>query len=368
MSQALATRIDNLQDLCAARLRDCLDSRTGRFGRQIRDGAWAPTLGTESLTSSAICLIGLHRAGIPPRAVVADPAALCRDLAAGLRDEAYPGALGLVLWANSAVRGAAPLVLLAEAGFGPADLELILPGLTTMEVAWLVSGLLHAGVPALRPATIAALRELESRLDAETLVFRHASAAAPLRHRMRRQIANFADQIYPLQALSFAAIVLSDAARRQLADRCGARLVAAQGPLGQWWWHHDAANGAVAEAYPVYSVHQHSMAPMALRALALAGGHAHAAAVASSRAWLHANELGLDLVEPASGIIWRSVEREEGTAAHRLRQACLLAGLPTPEPQSPRFRLNREIRPYEWGWLLYATAIEGSTPAAGHIV
>ena len=103
-------------------------------------------------------------------------------------------------------------------------------------------------------------------------------------------------------------------------------------------------------------------------ALALAGGQAHAAAVASSRAWLHANELGLDLVEPASGIIWRSVEREEGAAAHRLRQACLLAGLPTPEPASPRFRLNREIRPYEWGWLLYATAIEGSSPPAGHIV
>ena len=74
MSQALATRIENLQDLCTARLRDCLDPRSGRFGRQIRDGAWVPTLGTESLTSSAICLIGLGRAGIPPRAVVADPA------------------------------------------------------------------------------------------------------------------------------------------------------------------------------------------------------------------------------------------------------------------------------------------------------
>lgn len=368
MSQALATRIENLQDLCTARLRDCIDPRNGRFGRQIRDGAWAPTQGTESLTSSAICLIGLHRAGIPPHAVVADPAALCRDLATAVRDECYPGGLGLVLWANSAVRGAAPLVLLAEAGFSPADLELALPGLTTMEVAWLVSGLLHAGVPALRPATIAALRELESRLDRETLVFRHASAAAPLRHRLRRQIANFADQIYPLQALAFAALVLGDADRRLLADRCGARLVAAQGPLGQWWWHHDAANGTVAEAYPVYSVHQHSMAPMALRALALAGGRSHAAAVASSRAWLHANELGLDLVEPASGIIWRSVEREEGTAAHRLRHARLLAGLPTPEPASPRFRLNREIRPYEWGWLLYATAIEGSAPPVGHIV
>ena len=106
---------------------------------------------------------------------------------------------------------------------------------------------------------------------------------------------------------------------------------------------------------------------MALRALALAGGRNHAAAVTSSRAWLHANELGIDLVEPASGIIWRSIEREEGPTARQLRHARLLAGLPGPEPLRPAFRLNREMRPYEWGWLLYATAIEAGTPPAGHI-
>ncbi len=158
-----------------------------------------------------------------------------------------------------------------------------------------------------------------------------------------------------------------DAGRLALADRCAERMVPAQGPLGQWWWHHDAAAGAVAEHYPVYSVHQHSMAPMALRALAVAGGQNYAAAAASSRAWLHANELGIDMVEPASGIIWRSVEREEGAAAHRLRHARMLLGLPGMEPAQPRFRLNREIRPYEWGWLLYATALENGPTPPGHI-
>jgi hypothetical protein len=368
MSQALATRFDNLQDLCVARLRDCVDPGTGRFGRQIRDGAWAPTLGTESLTSSAICLIGLGRAGIPPRAVVADPVALCRHLAARVREERYPGGLGLVLWANSALRAAPPLALLGEAGLDPAELALVARSLTTMEVAWLVSGLLHAGLPVLRPACIAALQELESRLDRGTLVFRHAGPAAPRQHRIRARIANFADQVYPLQALAFAAIALGDEARRVLADRCGTRLVEAQGPLGQWWWHHDARTGRVAEGYPVYSVHQHSMAPMALRALAVAGGRNHAAAAASSRAWLQANELGVDMVEPSSGIIWRSVEREEGALAHRLRHARMLLGLRAAEPAQPRFRLNREIRPYEWGWLLYASAIESGPATAGHIV
>ena len=235
-----------------------------------------------------------------------------------------PGALGLVLWANSAVRAAAPLTLLAEAGFGPAELELALPGITTMEVAWLVSGLLHAGVPALRPATIAALRELESRLDRETLVFRpclRRRAAAP---RLRRRIANFADQAFRCRRWPSPPSVLGDPDRRLLADRCGARLVAAQGPLGQWWWHHDAGSGEVAERLPGLC----RCTSTAWRRWRCARWRWPAAAPTprpstSSRAWLHANELGLDLVEPASGIIWRSIEREEGPTARRLRQpAC----------------------------------------------
>jgi hypothetical protein len=367
MSQVLATRVENLQDLCTARLRDCLDPRSTRFARQVRGAAWVPAAPAETLAGSAICLIGLGRAGIPRRAVLPDPAALCRQLAAAVREEAEPGALGLVLWANSAMRALAPLALLAEAGFAPEEIDLILPGLTTTELAWLASGLLHAAVPALRPATIAALRELESRLDRKTLLFVHASRAAPLRRRLRRHVADFSDQVFPLQALAFAATVLGDPERRLLADRVGSRMVAAQGPLGQWWAQHDASRGEVAERYPVLAAQQHSIGPMALRALALAGGRNHAAAASASRAWLHSNELGFDLVEPATGIIWQGLERDEGRMAQRLRQARVLAGLSAPDPVAPRLRLVREMLPRDWGWLLYASALEGGERPDGHI-
>ncbi|WP_052389672.1 hypothetical protein [Belnapia moabensis] len=367
MSQASATRITDLHEICIARLRDCLDPQSGLFARQIRHGQWAPTLGTESITSSAICLIGIDRAGIPLREVVADPAGLCTRLAARAGEVRYPGGLGLVLWAGSALRAASPLALLAKAGLDAAGLEHVIPSLTTMEVAWMVSGLLHAEEPALRSARTRALRELESRLVQPTLVFRHASTAAPWRHRLRGRIANFADQVYPLQAFAFAATVLGGQDRRVLADRCGARLVAAQGPLGQWWWHHDAVTGKVVESYPVYSVHQHSMAPMALRALALAGGQDHAAAAARSRAWLHANELCIDMVEPTNGIIWRSIKRDESRIGQQLRHGRILLAKPPSAEANPRFTLNREIRPYEWGWLLYATALENGPIPPGHI-
>ncbi|WP_431271655.1 hypothetical protein [Dankookia sp. P2] len=152
-----------------------------------------PVAGPETLAGSAICLIGLGRAGIPPRAVLPDAAGLCRRLAAAIRDEAQPGAVGLALWANGALRALAPLSLLAEAGFAPEELDLALPGMTTTEIAWLVSGLLHADVPALRPATIAALRELESRAGPGDAALRPclrrrsaALAAAPAHCRFQR--------------------------------------------------------------------------------------------------------------------------------------------------------------------------------------
>jgi hypothetical protein len=348
-----------------------LDASSGLLARQIRDGDWGPTLGTERITSTAICLIGLSRAGIAPGAVFEDPAATCRRLAAELRRDGYPGGLGLVLWANAALRAHSPSALLAEAGLDAAALERAIPALTTMEVAWMASGLLHAADPGLERACTAALQELQrQRLVPDTLAFRHASAAASWQHRLRARIANFADQVYPLQALSFAAIARGDATLRVLADRCGAHLVGMQGPLGQWWWHYDAVTGGVIEGFPVYSVHQHSMAPMALRALAAAGGCDHTSAAALSRDWLQANELGIDMVEPSSGIIWRSIEREERSLAGRLRKLRILLARPASNPAAapPRLRLNREIRPYEWGWLLYATAVEGSVAPSGHII
>ncbi len=367
MSELMEARTDSLQELWAAQLRNCFETSSGLFSRQIRDGAWAPVLGTEAITSTAICLIGLDRAGLQIRSVAASPAETCRRAAARLREQHYIGGIGLVLWAGSALRVAAPLDLLSEAGLDPVALDAAIPALTTMEVAWLVSGLLHADHPALAGPTVTALRELQAR-QAPSLTFRHASAAAPLRHRLRGRVANFADQVYPVQALSFAALAHGGAGWLPLAERAAGQLVARQGPLGQWWWHHDARTGEVIEAFPIYSVHQHSMAPMALRALAAAGGADHGEAVRRSRAWLSRNELGLEMADPATGIVWRSIEREEAGPARLARRVRIALARPAEERGTPRLVLNREMRPYEWGWLLYARAIEESRPPGGHMV
>jgi hypothetical protein len=369
MNYAPATHAIDRRDLYAARLRDCVDAESGLFNRQIRNRQWAPTLGTEAITSTSICLIGLGRAGIPVTDVTGDPAVICRRVAGRIRAEGYPGGMGLLLWANGALQCMEPMALLTAAGLDAAALQAVIPSLTTMEVAWMVSGLLHSREPRLQAASDAALRELGLRLNHATLTFRHASANAPLVHRLRGRIANFADQIYPVQAFAFAAIAQQDKALLQLAADCAGHVVARQGPRGQWWWHHDAATGRVAGRFPVYSVHQHSMAPMALRCVTAAGGPAYTDAVRASRGWLQSNEMDIDMVDGSSGIVWRSIERAQGPAARALHQAGMLLGRAEgPDRSAPHLRLNPEMRPYEWGWLLYSAAIESGPPNGGHIV
>jgi hypothetical protein len=265
------------------------------------------------------------------------------------------------------VRGDTSSALLGQAGLDVSTLDHAIPALTTMEVAWILSGLLHADDAKLQKARSTARQELLRRLVPRTLVFRHASVQAPWTQFLRMHIANFADQIYPVQALAFAAKARGDHEALDLADSAAARLVKTQGPMGQWWWHHSPVTGEIIGEYPVYSVHQHSMAPMALHCLHVAGGKNHEAAE-RGRAWLRHNELGIDMVDDEQGIIWRSVELSENPFRRSARKLGALVGKRAKHSDHPPLRLNREIRPYEWGWLLYVNALEFEQKTSGHII
>src|SRR5437660_681979 len=59
-----------------------------------------------------------------------------------------------------------------------------------------------------------------------------------------------------------------------------------QGDAGQWWWHYDYRTGRLLEGYPVYAVHQDSMAPMALFAAARVAGRHFDDAIGIGLDWL----------------------------------------------------------------------------------
>jgi hypothetical protein len=347
--------------LCVARLREAHDPQTGLFSRQLRDGTWAPTGEKEATTSTAICLITLSRAGIPLEALGANTD---RSLHALNRlVQSNPGATGLAIWAN-AVNGGTGYRALLGPGRGVRHL---LPALTTMESAWLLSGLLHAQrVEASTELTAAidqTLSELLRRQGRHGL-FAHAGKAARPADLLRRQVANFADQIYPVQALAFAAIVLGSQKVRDAARRGANALLARRGPLGQWWWHYNPDSGAVSRNYPVYSVHQHGMAPMAFMTLSAAGARDYRDLAWPGLDWLHDNELGVQMLDATSGTIWRDIEADESSLSKRLRDVRELLGPVSDRNAAARLRLNLETRPYEWGWCLLAGAVL-TTPAPG---
>jgi hypothetical protein len=371
----------SVRELCLAGLQRSYDPAAGLWNRQLRGGRWAATRGTEDVTGTCICLIALDRAGVDAAEIGISPERALAAAARRLAEHGYAGGLGLLVWAN-AVHADSDQVL-AAAGRYRGGAGGLAARLTSMEAAWLLSGLVHSyrrrPRAQLHDGAVRVLAELQERFDrAGSDVLPHAGGSAPLAHRLRRSIANFADQVYAVQALSFAAIAFGAAPALDRARRLAVHLVALQGPLGQWWWHYDARSGGVATRYPVYSVHQYGMAPMALLALSRASEIAGEPvdlreAIARSRAWPARNELETDLLDISAGTIWRCVERAEGQWRSRVRHGSALLGLAEhgiggPALRSDQLRLNRETRPYEWAWHLYADAVAARADARHHLV
>jgi len=181
----------------------------------------------------------------------------------------------------------------------------------------------------------------------------------------RAHVSCFADQTYPLQALARLHASGDDPEALAAADACAARICALQGDAGQWWWHYDARTGTVVEGYPVYSVHQHAMAPTALFDLTDAGGSDFGAAVRRGLSWMaEPPELAAagrqePLILDEAGVTWRKVHR--GDPAKAVRAARGLVTRPLPGARlgvlDRVYRpaaVDRECRPYEFGWMLHA--------------
>lgn len=176
----------------------------------------------------------------------------------------------------------------------------------------------------------------------------------------RSHVGSFADQVYPIQALARLHASEDDAEALAVANQVAGVICGAQGPAGQWWWHYDSRSGSVVEGYPVYSVHQHAMAPMVLFDLAEAGGKDHLAEVCRGLRWLeYPPETAQDMVPGEPVPAWRKVARADPRKSVRgLRAAATRVRpglrLPLLDRLYPPGVVDHECRPYELGWLLYA--------------
>jgi len=249
----------------------------------------------------------------------------------------------------------------------------------SMEMGWLGAGLGEAwaagvGGSAVQELCLAVGRRLMENYHPVTGLFSFGRALRRrniFAARVQARLGSFASQVYPVIALSRLATLSGRKEPLEAAGRCVETICRLQGSAGQWWWIYEVLTGKVVLKYPVYSVHQHAMGPMALLAYSSAAGTSRFdAALLAGLKWLdeHPELPEVALVEPARPVIWRAIQRHEyartGTLGlsgpERLRmQFAAWTGRADERP----FRgghLCDECRPYCFGWLLLAAAWAGA--------
>lgn len=336
--------------------------RRGVFGHTLRgiktkNGRQAQLEG-DSLRYAAIVALGLAcvDAGVQRQVLAGGTAAdLARVSATRAELSKDTGAIALAAWAAAEAANIHAATL-----FNSLDRLLTAEAhLATVDCAWVLMAALaaqHLG-DASGLATRAAQRLFEAQ--GPFGLFPHMMPASS-NGRLRAHVGCFADQVYPIQALARLHAARGDRAALAAAQKCADRICELQGPDGQWWWHYDVRDGQVVEGYPVYSVHQHAMAPMALLDLQEAGGTAFWDPIIKGLDWLERHpEVDEPLISDQQAVIWRKAARREPKKA--VRALCtvttaLKPGLHLPwlHAAFPPNRVDYECRPYELGWLLYA--------------
>ena len=237
----------------------------------------------------------------------------------------------------------------------------------TMELAWLLAGLAHAAeacpelIAPLTDLCLETYRRIEEN-QGECGLFGHMGARKSFVGRLRGRIGSFADQVYPMYAMSKFAKSFHVEDPLGPAMECATAICDAQGELGQWWWLYDARSARVSSHYPVYSVHQHGMAPMGLFAVEEVTGRCFNEFIYKGLEWIYgANELGVDMRDCSHDVIWRCLL--PGRRQTKYWELALSVVRTSSEDTRARMlKILCEQRPYEFGWLLFAFARKSQLP------
>jgi hypothetical protein len=173
----------------------------------------------------------------------------------------------------------------------------------------------------------------------------------------RRRFASFATQTYLTIACYHYGEFTGNSTAIAMANACTRKLIALQGPRGEWPWFFDAQHGRVLDFYEVYSVHQYGMAPALLECAERHDVHDARAALIKGFKWVFGeNQLGRSMLIPELQLSIRSQVRkgELRTKNKRVLRAVWNVGRSSTliDPSGVGFRL--ECRSYELGWILWS--------------
>ena len=191
--------------------------------------------------------------------------------------------------------------------------------------------------------------------------------------RYRAHTVSFGSVVYFLRAMYEYGEAFDSQAARQLFRFGVQRIIQIQGADGAWPWMIDVRTGFPYDVYPIFTVHQDSMAMLFLLPAAEQAIEGAREAIELSLRWNRGgNELHTDMVKTDPyPWIYRSVERAESLP--RLRRYLRSLGRPPRgwPSDTPSVRINDECRSYHLGWVLYTWSDPSRTfplHAAGSLV
>jgi hypothetical protein len=239
----------------------------------------------------------------------------------------------------------------------------------TAALSSFLAGISHAklscgdSLPDLTDAAVDTYRLLEDN-QGPGGIFAHVGLPSLFYQPFSNRFGTIADQMHAILALTTFARAFE--IEEPLADalNCANAIRDLQGDKGQWWFLYDRRSSQVVHRYPVCSIYQDGMAPMALMALAEATGQNFDDAIYSGLSWVAgANELSVDLRDWQHGIIWDCIEPRS-----RITNFCehsLYVVQNSRKSHHDELRIRFEARPDHFGWLLYAlTRLEGPAKVA----
>lgn len=347
--------VRNLIELAVRGLPQMFDSRAGMFCHKVKKTSGGLTQEGLSPRYTAMTLMGLRRL---EQADIASPVSIESVLERLLANTEWAdnlGDLGVLLWlcAQLAPHRLDELEHRISIASALSDFADARDGLT-MHLAWFLTGLSYYSLALGDSKKMEGLaRETYDRLihnQGKHGYFGHQATHGSLKGTMRGRIGSFADQVYPIYGMTKFYQAYGDDLALQRARECALAICNAQGPLGQWWWHYDSGNGRVFEEYPVFSVHQHGMAPMTLLVLSKATQTNFDSWIYKGLDWIdQRNELSVNMEDASMNMIWRCIRQ---SALSRFSSA-LLGNHRSQHPGPDKLTVLFECRPYELGWLLY---------------
>lgn len=312
---------------------------------------------SSSLRAGTIVLLGLLRAdevGLEhPFSTGALRTRVLGDLP-GL--DAGPGELGLALWAESRADGGAVNEI---TGLIPGKLPKGFERIPLKALAWLVSGLTEAST------RVGGGPELDSLLEraGEALIARAVSDTGFMsdhHHRIGGGMTPVSGQFHALTALC----QLQRAGRADASGGAAGGLLSAlldiQREDGSWPGIVDPVRGEAAALYPVFTVTQVALAPIALRISREIGlsGETETASHAGI-AWADGNNrLGFDLVHEKEARLDRAImpRRKPGAVSRGFTSAARRLRGRLSEPDRTELILDPEVSSEDLGWVLEAWA------------